>query len=559
MTDNGKPGPKQPDSSSGNGLDPDIADLLAIEPDDGTGAPAAGGPDFSSLFGEEKKKDAAASAGPVDTTKKRFETIVNIEEAPKPFFNDPNFYKTLLAGEGDVATRVHDLLSKFLKVTEPEEKSMYRSKLVSAFWELGGNIAGKIGKELPIPKRLCLRFGILSPTLLSTELRDMVSRVVFTNRTGEPVYYLDEWLDAIAKGTVRPSSTDETKSVKKEVGQKMQETVEKKQGQRQAEMTVLSNKVAQLDEREAGLRGQVERLLKHQIRERFGNLKAPFSGEQKAAMTEIQESLRSLGILDAQIKESYDTLEDIDKELEVLGRKMEGVKTDSAVDSKTVVSEHGCVRQMAKMSCGRKGNHFPIMVTQFVRPQIKEIATRENAINAMAQVEAMDPGLFLRTFKNQTTRIVPNVILIPGYGDQGLCWEPFEKFNRSTSRGRIAIPMYPKNLIVSVLMALADLRWQVAKEKASYYWMEEGLTGKYYQWFDGAKLKGDVREYFIRDYMLWITKESQGMQKLDREVRGIFWRNMPFPQPIKDNLRNRGFVYNELYKKDANIAASDGY
>ncbi len=34
---------------------------------------------------------------------------------------------------------------------------------------------------------------------------------------------------------------------------------------------------------------------------------------------------------------------------------------------------------------------------------------------------------------------------------------------------------------------------------------------------------------------------------------------MPFPQHIKDNLRNRGFVYNELYKKDQNIAKSDGY
>jgi hypothetical protein len=49
------------------------------------------------------------------------------------------------------------------------------------------------------------------------------------------------------------------------------------------------------------------------------------------------------------------------------------------------------------------------------------------------------------------------------------------------------------------------------------------------------------------------------MQKLEREVRGIFWRMMPFPQAIKDNLKNRGFVYDELYKKDVNISMSDGY
>ena len=194
-----------------------------------------------------------------------------------------------------------------------------------------------------------------------------------------------------------------------------------------------------------------------------------------------------------------------------------------------------------------------------MRPNIKEIGTRENVIREMAQVEALDPGLFQRTYKKQTTRIVPNIILLASYGDTGICWEPFEKFNRATSRGRIAIPMFPKSLPVAVLTALADLRWQVAKEKAQYYWMEEGITGKYYQWFTEHKLRGDVREYFIRDYALWITKESQGMQKLDKDVRGIFWRMMPFPQHIKDTLKNRGFVYNELYKKDQNIAKSDGY
>ena len=45
------------------------------------------------------------------------------------------------------------------------------------------------------------------------------------------------------------------------------------------------------------------------------------------------------------------------------------------------------------------------------------------------------------------------------------------------------LPFIPKELKNAVIFALADLRWQVAKETASYYWMEEGLTGKYYHWF----------------------------------------------------------------------------
>ena len=174
-------------------------------------------------------------------------------------------------------------------------------------------------------------------------------------------------------------------------------------------------------------------------------------------------------------------------------------------------------------------------------------------------IETLDPGLFQRTFKQKTNRIVPHIILIPCYGDYGICWEPFERYNRSTSRGRVAIPLYPKDLKVAILHAAADLRWQVAKEKAQHYWMEEGLTGHYYQFFSDRKMRGDVRLKFIEDYILWITKESEGVQKLDKEARGIFWRDIPFPQETKDYLRNRGFVYNELYKKDMNRAASDGY
>ena len=115
------------------------------------------------------------------------------------------------------------------------------------------------------------------------------------------------------------------------------------------------------------------------------------------------------------------------------------------------------------------------------------------------------------------------------------------------------------NLKIAVLTAVADLRWQVAKEKASYYWMEEGLTGQYYQHYEQMKLKGDLKEYFIEDYILWMTKESTGVQRLEKDVRGIFWRNMPFPKELKEDLRKRSLVYDELCKKDANREMSDGY
>jgi hypothetical protein len=89
--------------------------------------------------------------------------------------------------------------------------------------------------------------------------------------------------------------------------------------------------------------------------------------------------------------------------------------------------------------------------------------------------------------------------------------------------------------------------------------MEEGVTGNYYQWFQKMKLKGDLKETFIQDYIIWITKESEGTQRLDKELRGVFWRHIPFSQAIKEKLRNRSYVYQDLYQRDLNRAMSDGY
>jgi hypothetical protein len=52
-----------------------------------------------------------------------------------------------------------------------------------------------------------------------------------------------------------------------------------------------------------------------------------------------------------------------------------------------------------------------------------------------------------------------------------------------------------------------------------------------------------------------VTKESDAVQKLDKEVRTIFWIRMPFSQAIKDKLKDRSLAYNNLYKGDASRAA----
>ena len=114
---------KRNDPDEQKGLDPDIASLLDIE--EAEPAPEiADGPDFHTLFTEEKPQ--AKQAEEVDLTKARFPTIIKIQEDHKPYFQDKDFYRKVLAGEGEEGTRVHDLLGKYMKAEDPEEKSHFR-------------------------------------------------------------------------------------------------------------------------------------------------------------------------------------------------------------------------------------------------------------------------------------------------------------------------------------------------------------------------------------------------------------------------------------------------
>jgi len=541
--------------NNSNEIDPEIADLIGLDESN-----ASNNPDFFDLFTEEAPEVVEEVQGDGIEIKEKFAEITKFEENPKPYFNDKDYYQTVLSGEGEISKKVHTLLSNFLKAEDPKDKLTYRERLTLAYWELGASIAGKIRKSLPPPKKMLLRFGVLLQTLINKDQRLLLSKVIENNDTGEPIFYVDEWLSKIASGEINPSVVDETKKSKGKQSRKVNSALERERGHKDSVFALMKNKASLISETETFILEKAAAIKKHEIIAKYGNITSPYSADQKNFINEIQELCKRLLQYD---KDLFLAIENIDSSLlkikDLEDKAKEEGEEEASVDSHVMVEEFMTIKQMAKMSVGRKGNHFPILMQQYMRANMNDLATRENVIKILSEIEKVDPGLFRRTFKRQTNRIIPYTILLPSYGEFGVCWEPYEKFNRATGRGRIGIPIYPKDLKTAIIYAMGDLRWQIAKETASYYWMEEGITGRYYQWFTEQKMRGDVKESFINNYHLWITKEADGMQKLDKEVRGIFWRNMPFPQDIKERLRNRGFVYNELYKKDTNIAMSDGY
>ncbi|NLK61518.1 MAG: hypothetical protein GX290_10810, partial [Treponema sp.] len=371
-------------------------------------------------------------------------------------------------------------------------------------------------------------------------------------------YYIDEWLRAIGSGKIGPSTTDEVKSKKKDDSARFQQLLSKAQGKLQSAENLLRAKSEERSRIEDVLKNSIETITVHDSLTGFAGVKTCYTEQQKRTLGDMGEIVRQLLSVDKELQKLSEDYSIAESDVRSLQQKVED-SGGGETNASGVSAEYDTIRQMAKMTCGRQGNHFPILTREYFHCSSREIGIRENVIETLRWIESIDTEAYCRQYKSQLNRIPPFVILIPSYGDYGFCWEPFDRYNRVTSRGRIAIPMYSKNLQIAVLTAVADLRWQVAKEKASYYWMEEGLTGNYYQWFQAQKLKGDVKEYFINDYLLWMLKESDGIQKLNKDVRAVFWRFMPFSQEIKDKLKPRALVYQELCQRDRNRELSDGY
>ncbi len=381
----------------------------------------------------------------------------------------------------------------------------------------------------------------------------------------DTVYYMDEWIIAVLKGKIKPSTTDEQplRKTPENAGLLQQTKFDKINGILDIEKKNYANALERRKILEDALSSLVSTICSHQVDPLLGGFET-YNDDQIKKIDELVDSSRDLKRIDKEMgaakRSYYDKYEEF-KELEneLNETKSQGGATSYAVDSKTAENEINSLRQMTKMCIGRQGNHFPILLGAFIPKETNEYNFKGNAYKKLKEIEDLDPAIFERTFRQNMHRIPPYIILTPGYGNYGVCWEPYDKYNKAASKGRIAIPIFCKNPKFALSVGLGDFRWQQAKEMAGYHWMDEGLTGRYYEYLTSSKTKGDIKTLFINDYILWITKESEGIQKLEnQDVRYIFWRFVPFPDKIKEELSNKGYYYNDLYKKELSFRMTQG-
>ena len=81
---------------------------------------------------------------------------------------------------------------------------------------------------------------------------------------------------------------------------------------------------------------------------------------------EINEKMHDLLKIDKEISQNLNAYQDASSETETLQEKMSIASATVGVSNADLMKEIDTVRQMAKMTVGRKGNHFPNAVAALV-------------------------------------------------------------------------------------------------------------------------------------------------------------------------------------------------
>ena len=257
---------------------------------------------------------------------------------------------------------------------------------------------------------------------------------------------MDEWLVGRCRGNINASAVDETKTSQKRARADKTfavQLIEKARGKYEAQLNVVQQSRHGDRVEEETLKEGIEVLTNHDRMDEFEGLPAPYTDGQRSSLGEINNAFAALARSTKSSERQISGARNGQGAPRFSSRKKgDGNEMRRRRRLQDGRQELNTIRQMAKLCVGRQGNHFPILMKQYFRGRKR--SAQEKTCSIPSPMSNTRSGMFLRTFKQQTNRIVPNVVLMPCYGDQGVCWEPFERYNRSTSRGRLAIPMYAK-------------------------------------------------------------------------------------------------------------------
>lgn len=255
------------------------------------------------------------------------------------------------------------------------------------------------------------------------------------------------------------------------------------------------------------------------------------------------------------------TLSSRDKE--ALAKKPESVKAQERVKYEI----EKMIPSVTRMMPASFGQSLAPLMQKNMASVPQGIITAEKIRAVVEEIRSYDFSIFYREslyrYSSTSNDIVmkevePYFILIPVCGDKVVFWQELSG-TKKLSRGRLFVPQFFQgDLKVAMLKALAAYRWELNRSIKGTLWqdpVEGGLTGAFYDYVTffkkNSKLtpeakekldaiirnnRKDNRRIFTIYYYTWMEFERKGIMKLDKVSREIFFKYMPFPKAIRDEL-----------------------
>lgn len=286
------------------------------------------------------------------------------------------------------------------------------------------------------------------------------------------------------------------------------------------------------------------------------------------------------GEIDYPLLTAVDYLESIYKQDEVPGLSLNGedyIKTmrhnagrgNEFVDSpeKRVTYEiDNMLKEAMRITSDNPRAYIPFLTSHAIKGNLSNLLNTQKHLNAeVKKINTIDPTLFFRELtwkipgKSEliTKEVKPYLIIVPNAGIRIQLWQELVN-NQRQSRARLIVPaIFNGTLEKSLIQSFAHFRWELNKLIAGTNWInpvEGGFVGAFYDFSQfyqkmnelSIEAKEDIkmlfnkikmdRDRFAYYYEKWLLYEKDGIAKVNKVVRQIFYRYIPFPKHIRERL-----------------------
>ncbi|MBN2435443.1 MAG: hypothetical protein JXK07_09295 [Spirochaetes bacterium] len=234
---------------------------------------------------------------------------------------------------------------------------------------------------------------------------------------------------------------------------------------------------------------------------------------------------------------------------------------------KTQYEIDNMLQSTTSVCSGSRSTAFPIFTEKLLRGDPQSFVVTKSKLDAIfKELVDYDYSCFYRetVYKGADTRdvieeeVYPYIILVPTFGTKTMMWQEIVDINKR-SRARIVVPVhFIGDLKTELAHAFAIYRWELNRTLKGGLWadpVEGGITGAYSDYIQFYKknkklsdearkkiaekirsVRGNTREIFAEDYIMWLTYEKDGVMKLNPVVRDMFYRYIPFKNEIREKL-----------------------